>query len=72
MGIFYRAAILSLAIRVAGHAEDRLLVGVLEDVPPAYVGDQEKQAVRVAFRKTSVSFACGSIPKGSFGRQRVD
>jgi hypothetical protein len=44
--------LLLLVAGAASHAED-MLVGVLEDVPPAYVGEQTTQAIRVAFRQTS-------------------
>ena len=45
-------ALIALAMCSVARAEEPLLVGLLEEIPPSFVGDNFKRAVRVAFQHT--------------------
>jgi hypothetical protein len=45
-------ALIALAAHSAVRAEEVLLVGMLEEMPPTFLGDHLRHAVRVAFQRT--------------------
>jgi hypothetical protein len=51
------AGLLSFAACAEAHAANALLVGLLEDVPPAYVGEPAAQGIRVSFKQTADGWA---------------